>query len=162
MDTLVRDAIETPALVLPPADLPIRVDGKFFRAGVGEHAPKHYVKGVSTYGPFGPGSHGAQFPENDTVDRDFALMTTAGVNSVRVFTVPPVWLLDIAAQHGLKVLVGLPWSEHVTFLDDPCRAGRASVTPFISGSARLRPAQRRCLAYPSSATRSRPTSSAGT
>src|SRR5580692_7465750 len=80
MDTLVRDAIETPALVLPPADLPIRVDGKFFRAGVGEHAPKHYVKGV-TYGPFGPGSHGAQFPENDTVDRDFALMTTAGVNS---------------------------------------------------------------------------------
>jgi O-antigen biosynthesis protein len=118
MDTLVRDTIETPAVVLPPADLPIRVDGKFFRAGVGERALKHYIKGV-TYGPFGPSSHGAQFPETDTVDRDFAMMVTAGVNTVRVFTVPPVWLLDIAAQRGLKVLVGLPWSEHVTFLDDP-------------------------------------------
>lgn len=144
MDTLVRDAIETPALVLPPADLPIRVDGKFFRAGVGEHAPKHYVKGI-TYGPFGPGSHGAQFPENDTVDRDFALMTTAGVNSVRVFTVPPVWLLDIAAQHGLKVLVGLPWSEHVTFLDDP--AVQAGIRDAIHAGVRACAQHKAVFAY---------------
>ena len=40
------------------------------------------------------GSHGAQFPERETVERDFALMREAGVNTVRVFTVPPVWLLD--------------------------------------------------------------------
>lgn len=117
MDTLVRDTLEPPVAAQPPADLPIRVDGKFFRAGFGEQAPKHYIKGV-TYGPFGPGSHGGQFPETDVVDRDFAMMVTAGINTVRVFTVPPVWLLDTAASHGLKVLVGLPWSEHVTFLDD--------------------------------------------
>jgi glycosyltransferase involved in cell wall biosynthesis len=90
----------------------ISVDGKFFRAG----KAKHFVKGV-TYGPFAPGSHGAQFPEFDVVERDFALMLTAGINTLRVFTVPPVWLLDAARKHGLKVLVGLPWSQHVAFLD---------------------------------------------
>ena len=90
----------------------ISVDGKFFRAG----KAKHFVKGV-TYGPFAPGSHGAQFPEFDVVERDFALMVTAGINTLRVFTVPPVWLLDAARKHGLKVLVGLPWSQHVAFLD---------------------------------------------
>ncbi|HEX6440756.1 MAG TPA: glycosyltransferase, partial [Stellaceae bacterium] len=93
---------------------PIRVHGKFFFAG----DRKHFVKGV-TYGPFGIGSHGAQFPERDVVERDFALMRGAGVNTVRVFTVPPPWLLDRAGAEGLKVLVGLPWSQHVAFLDSP-------------------------------------------
>jgi glycosyltransferase involved in cell wall biosynthesis len=36
---------------------------------------------------------------------------------VRVFTVPPVWLLDAAERAGLYLLVGLPWPQHVTFLD---------------------------------------------
>jgi len=92
----------------------IRVHGKFFFAG----DVKHFVKGV-TYGPFGPGSHGAQFPETEIVEHDFALMRSAGVNTVRVFTVPPLWLLDAAEEAGLKVLVGLPWSQHVAFLDSP-------------------------------------------
>ena len=91
---------------------PIRVYGKFFFAG----AEKFYVKGV-TYGPFGPGSHGSQFPEHETVARDFALMAEMGANTLRVFTPPPLWLLDMAATAGLKVLVGIPWSQHVTFLD---------------------------------------------
>jgi O-antigen biosynthesis protein len=94
-------------------ETPIQVRGKFFFAG----QDKFFVKGV-TYGPFGPGSHGAQFPERDMVARDFALMLEAGANTVRVFTVPPLWLLDLAAQAGLRVLVGIPWAQHVTFLDD--------------------------------------------
>ena len=53
---------------------PVRVQGKFFFAG----ERKHFVKGV-TYGPFAPGTHGAQFPERATVERDFALMRGAGV-----------------------------------------------------------------------------------
>jgi len=92
----------------------IRVNGKFFFRGEG----KFFVKGV-TYGPFGPGSHGAQFPERETVRRDFRLMTEMGANTVRVFTPPPLWLLDLAAEVGLKVLAGIPWSQHVTFLDNP-------------------------------------------
>src|SRR4051794_13014146 len=111
-------ALDAPSVVDPlpraaeePAG-PIRVHGKFFFAG----EAKHFVKGV-TYGPFGPGSHGAQFPEREIVEGDFALMRGAGINTVRVFTVPPLWLLDIADQAGIKVLVGLPWSQHVAFLD---------------------------------------------
>src|ERR1043166_2026552 len=111
-------AVDAPSVVdaLPRAPKEpagsIRVHGKFFFAG----EAKHFVKGV-TYGPFGIGSHGAQFPEREIVERDFALMRAAGVNTARVFTVPPLWLLDMADQAGLKVLVGLPWSQHVAFLD---------------------------------------------
>ena len=109
-----HDVAEAPRT--PPRVGAVRVDGKFFRAGPAADAPKHFIKGV-TYGPFALGSHGAQFPERDMVERDFALMVTAGINTVRVFTVPPVWLLDAAHGHGLKMLVGLPWSQHVAFLD---------------------------------------------
>src|SRR3954453_3181663 len=128
-------ALETPA---PGAVLPdraaaglgdIRVHGKFFFAG----DAKYFVKGV-TYGPFGPGSHGAQFPETEIVERDFALMRGAGVNTVRVFTVPPVWLLDAAEEAGLKVLVGLPWSQHVAFLDSP--AIQAEIRSAVAGGVR--------------------------
>jgi GT2 family glycosyltransferase len=91
---------------------PIRVHGKFFFAG----DVKHFVKGV-TYGPFTVGDHGAPFPERAVVERDFALMRGAGINTVRVFNVPPLWLLDRADEARLKVLVGLPWSQHVAFLD---------------------------------------------
>ncbi len=90
----------------------IQVHGKFFFEG----EEKFFVKGV-TYGPFGPGTHGTQFPERDVADRDFTLMKEAGVNTVRVFTPPPIWLLDMADDHGLRMLIGIPWSQHVTFLD---------------------------------------------
>jgi O-antigen biosynthesis protein len=135
MSLVIEDDIAGPRPE-PVGDAPgaaIRVDGKFFRAGPGKDAAKHYVKGV-TYGPFGPGSHGAQFPELDMVERDFALMVTAGINTVRVFTVPPVWLLDAAQRHRLKVLVGLPWSQHVAFLDSA--AVQASIQQAIIDGVR--------------------------
>ena len=113
----------------PAGNGEIRVQGKFFFAG----NIKHFVKGV-TYGPFGPGSHGAQFPEVETVAHDFALMRSAGANTVRVFTVPPVWLLDAAEQAGLKVLVGLPWSQHVAFLDSA--PIQAEIRAAIAGGVR--------------------------
>ncbi|HWB50201.1 MAG TPA: hypothetical protein VG651_13905, partial [Stellaceae bacterium] len=116
MSLVIDDAVDEAAPTLPTASPVIRVDGKFFRSGLSDDAPKHFVKGV-TYGPFAPGSHGAQFPEFAMVERDFALMRTAGINTVRVFTVPPLWLLDAAQRYGLKVLVGLPWSQHVAFID---------------------------------------------
>jgi len=112
---LVDEEVETRQLP-PTARLglsgPVRVHGKFFFLGEN----KYFIKGV-TYGPFPPGSHGAQFPEYPVVETDFALMAEAGINTVRVFTVPPIWLLDAAVEAGLKLLVGLPWSQHVAFLD---------------------------------------------
>ena len=91
--------------------------GKFFWRG----AEKLYLRGV-TYGPFRPESDGSEYHHADVVARDFSNMAAAGINAVRVYTVPPRWLLDLAEQHGLLVLVGLPWEQHVTFLDDKRRA----------------------------------------
>jgi glycosyltransferase involved in cell wall biosynthesis len=108
---------------------PIRVYGKFFFAG----ASKHFIKGV-TYGPFRCGSHGAPFPERDAVDADFTGMTKAGVNTVRVFNVPPRWLLDAAGRAGLHLLIGLPWPQHITFLDDP--AIQATIRQAVAEGAR--------------------------
>ena len=118
--TILNDAEEVAArpraaktVKLNPPD-PVRVQGKFFFVG----DKKHFIKGV-TYGPFPEGSHGEQFPEYAAVEADFALMAEAGINTIRVFTVPPLWLLDAAQEEGLKVLVGLPWSQHIAFLDSP-------------------------------------------
>jgi GT2 family glycosyltransferase len=128
-------AVEDPDELLEEATplAPIRVHGKFFFAG----EVKHLVKGV-TYGPFAVGSHGAQFPERAVVEGDFVLMRRAGVNTLRVFTVPPVWLLDEADAAGLKVLVGLPWTQHVAFLDSAaiqCQI-RAAITDGVRACVR--------------------------
>lgn len=93
------------------------VDGKFLRRG----HERFYVRGV-TYGPFAPDVYGCEYGCPERVERDFADMVKYGVNCVRVYTPPPIWLLDIAAQHGLNVMVGLPWEQHVAFLDEPDRA----------------------------------------
>jgi GT2 family glycosyltransferase len=92
------------------------VHGKFFRTG----EEKLYLRGV-TYGPFSPGPDGEPY-EAGRAGEDFARMAQAGVNVVRLYTPPPLWLLDAAAEHGLFVFAGLAWEEHVTFLDERRRA----------------------------------------
>src|SRR5262249_16868588 len=37
---------------------------------------------------------------------------------------PPRWLMDVAMANGLRVMVGLPWEQHITFLDDAARVRR--------------------------------------
>jgi glycosyltransferase involved in cell wall biosynthesis len=46
-------------------------------------------------------------------------MRSANINAIRTYTVPPVWLLDCAAEQDLGVMVGIAWEQHVTFLDKP-------------------------------------------
>lgn len=95
----------------------VHIRGKFIYDG----DEKLYIKGV-TYGTFKPDEAGVQFPDPAVVRRDFAVMAKAGINSVRVYTVPPVYLLDIALNYHLKVMAGLPWEQHITFLDEEDRA----------------------------------------
>lgn len=90
----------------------VTVKGKFLFLG----EQKFFVKGVS-YGPFSPGTHGAPFPERPIVEKDFALIAELGANCLRTYNVPPDWFLDLAAAYGLRVLIGIPWAQHVAFLD---------------------------------------------
>lgn len=111
------------------AAAPFAAKGKFFCRG-GE---KFFLKGVS-YGPFAPAPHGSQFPPVEMVRRDFALMRELGANCLRTFTTPPTWLLDIAAEHGLVVMAGLPWAEHICFLDD--KAVEEEIRQVVANSVR--------------------------
>ena len=111
-----------------------QVRGKFLYTG----SEKLFVRGV-TYGTFCPSADGADF-RAEAGERDFAGMANAGINAVRTYTVPPRWLLDAAQRHGLRVMVGLPWEQHVAFLDDPGRAD--------SIECRVRAGVRACTGHP--------------
>src|SRR5262249_19523007 len=86
---------------------------KFLRTG----EDRFLVKGV-TYGTFAPDATGYQYPPLQQVVADFRQMAELGINTVRTYTAPRRELLDAAAAEGLRVMVGLPWSQHVAFLDD--------------------------------------------
>jgi GT2 family glycosyltransferase len=77
---------------------------------------KLHVKGV-TYGTFRE-RDGEPFPDPERVREDFEAMAAAGVNAVRTYVPPPLWLLDLAHQQELYVMPGLAWEQHVAFLDD--------------------------------------------
>src|SRR4051794_19098064 len=95
----------------PPKPRPT-VSGKFFYAG----PTKLYLRGV-TYGTFRPDGSGNDYGCSEQVERDFDIMSQNGINAVRLYTVPPSWLLDLAAQYGLYIMVGIPWEQHIAFLD---------------------------------------------
>jgi glycosyltransferase involved in cell wall biosynthesis len=112
-----------------------RASGKFLFAG----DEKLWVRGV-TYGTFRPDAQGNEFHDPSRVEQDFRAMAAAGVNAVRTYTVPPRWLLDVARCHGLRVMVGLPWEQHIAFLDNEARTR--------SIEERVRTGVRACAGHP--------------
>ena len=112
-----------------------RVEGKFIFAG----DEKLYVRGV-TYGTFRPDANGQQFPSPEVVESDFAAMAANNFNAVRTYTVPPRWLLDAAQRYDLYVMVGLPWVQHVAFLDNKKQR--------LSNETRIRDGVRSCAGHP--------------
>ena len=107
----------------------VAVDGKFLRLG----EERFLIKGV-TYGTFAPDADGYQFGPIEKIDEDFRLMAELGINTVRVYTPPKRDLLDAALKHGLRVMVGLPWAQHIAVLDD--RKLRQQVEDDLLGSVR--------------------------
>jgi GT2 family glycosyltransferase len=84
---------------------------------------KQYIRGV-TYGTFADGGQGVPYPDAETVSHDFAAIAASGANAVRLYTAPPRWLLDLAHQNGIVVMVGLAWEEHIALLDDRRHSAR--------------------------------------
>jgi GT2 family glycosyltransferase/exo-beta-1,3-glucanase (GH17 family) len=99
-----------------PASLPfprLMTGGKWLRAD-GE---KWLMRGVS-YGPFKPNSRGEPYPEDARLEADLRHIRELGFNTVRLYELPTAAVLQAAAKLGLRLLVGIPWTDHVDFLRD--------------------------------------------
>lgn len=81
---------------------PIRISGTQFLQG-----DRPVTLRAVTYGTFRPRSDGPRFPERNQVKKDFASISNAGFNTVRTYTVPPDDVVDLAADWGLQLLVGV-------------------------------------------------------
>ncbi len=68
------------------------------------------IRGV-TYGSFLPRSDGARYPETTRLRNDLESMSVMGFNTVRLYDLPPVDLLQTAQQLGLRLLVGLHYRD---------------------------------------------------
>ncbi len=121
--------------VRPGAGTRVAVKGKFFFEG----PAKCYIRGV-TYGPFRPEPDGSQYHNPEVVSRDFEQMRASGINAVRTYTVPPRWMLDLAQTHNLRILIGVAWEQHVTFLAERRRERQIL--------ARVRSSVRECAGHP--------------
>src|SRR5262249_41040202 len=120
----------TPALLERPV-----VKGKFLFLG----DEKFWVKGV-TYGTFRPDAAGHNFPDPSVVRSDMAAMARAGLYSIRVYKVPTPWVLDFAYFFWLRVMVRLPWEQHIAFLGKKSHEQRILST--------LRQSVRECAYHP--------------
>jgi len=78
----------------------------------GPHSPcadPFSLQGIS-YGPFKPGRM------DECVAADFATIRSLGFNTVRLYELPSDAVLAAAKDNGLKLIVGIPWTDHVDFL----------------------------------------------
>jgi len=101
------------AAVVPSRANRVRVSGKLFRAGDDDW----YLKGF-TYGPFKPNAQGHHLPDPHRLRADFAHMRQLSCNAVRLYHPPTTELLDLAAEHGIRVMLDVPWEKHRCFFED--------------------------------------------
>ncbi len=102
--------------MIAPDSARVKTAGKFFRLG-GE---KFFIRGI-TYGPFAPVADGAQLPSGDQLKRDLEKIQAFGINVLRVYHVPSEEFLFACEERALKLLVTIPWAQHIDFMARPSR-----------------------------------------
>ena len=115
----------------------VSVRGKFLMVG----EQKLLIRGV-TYGTF-RGEDGHELPPAAVVERDLRAMVASGFNAVRTYTVPPRWMLDMAREIGLRVLVGIPAERGYL----ATRSGRYDVERVVAEGVRSCAGHPAVLAY---------------
>ena len=107
----------------PPTNQPLRTDGKYFQVG----GRRVFLRAVS-YGPF-PGGWPADFSP------DFRRIRAAGFDTLRLYEMPDVRLLDAAGAHGLRVFAGLQWGQNLDFSERPelLSAARVALDGSLAG-----------------------------
>jgi GT2 family glycosyltransferase len=88
--------------------------GKFLQLAGGE---PFFMRGVS-YGPFKPNSRSEPFPEDERLASDLRHIASLGFNTVRIYELPTPAVLREVEFNSLRLIVGIPWAEHVDFLSD--------------------------------------------
>lgn len=91
----------------------VSVQGKFFRL----NSERWYPKGV-TYGPFRPNESNEPLPSRERTRADLDRMHELGINAIRLYHAPPIWLLDEAHERSIGVLIDVPWQKHRCFFED--------------------------------------------
>lgn len=122
----------------PEIDLPcpIFASGKFFRAQTVTGSRRIQIRGIS-YGPFRPGLDGQPFPEETRLTADLEQIQAMGFDTLRIYHPPSESLLNQALRLGLRLLVGIAWTDHVDFLR--CRKRRQEALQTVQETcARLR------------------------
>lgn len=94
----------------------VRVRAKFFFEG----DRKYFLKGV-TYGTFAPDADNYYVGPPEKALKDLGMMRAIGINTVRIYHAPPRWFLDLAQDHGIRVMVTLWWGQNVDFLSSAKR-----------------------------------------
>jgi hypothetical protein len=116
------------------------IDGKHFVLG----DRPFRVRGV-TYGSFLPRLDGELFPDRVRVKEDFRMMAEAGLNTVRLYALPPLDVLDIAVDYGLRVLVGLNYHD---WRMEPSPGRRTTRRVLDAGRRAVAEAVERCSGRP--------------
>ena len=106
----------------------LSVDGKFFARG-----PQRVRLFGVTYGPFRPATADEPFPPAAVVREDFQKILALGANAIRTYHVPPEWLLELSTDR-MGMLVDVPWSKHLCFLDSA--AHRREARDAVARAAR--------------------------
>jgi O-antigen biosynthesis protein len=94
----------------------VRTRAKFFFEG----ERKFFLKGV-TYGTFAPDADNYYVGPLEKAVIDLGMMRAIGINTVRIYHAPPRWFLDLAQEHGIRVMVTLWWGQNVDFLSSSKR-----------------------------------------
>ena len=136
-----EDVRVKPRVVLRAVPARPRVAGRFLFVG----EEKLWIKGV-TYGAFRPDERKNEYHDLAQIERDFAQMAAAGINTVRIpHTTPPRALLDIAERYGLWVMVGLSAEQYVGYLID--RKNAPDVAGIVRAKVRAIAAHPALLCY---------------
>ena len=88
----------------------LRAEGK----ALVDDGGKVFLRGVS-YGPFQPNSREEPFPEDERLTRDLEDIARRGFNTLRLYDPPSNAMLDTCERLGLRLMVGIPWTDHVDF-----------------------------------------------
>jgi hypothetical protein len=101
----------------------VRAEGMMLVAG----DRRFVVRGVS-YGPFRPNAQGEPFTDKAQFERDAGILRELGANTLRVYHAPPSWMVDLCESFELRLMVGIPWEQHIRFLDSAATRARIRET----------------------------------